>query len=85
MDPNPFIRALHLKKADEQWHNKYTESWEKYKKRREEIVWSGGGLGDGRSWSVSVVRRTEQGFVSYRSQIKQGIESAKQPTVGKTF
>ena len=28
MDPNPFIRAFHLKKADEQWHDKDTASWE---------------------------------------------------------
>ena len=32
IDQNPFIRAYHLKKADEQWHNNYTADWETYKK-----------------------------------------------------
>ena len=27
MDPNPFIRAFHLKKADEEWHDQDTGSW----------------------------------------------------------
>ena len=31
MDPNPFIRAYHLKKADEQWHHDVTSRWEKWR------------------------------------------------------
>ena len=66
-----------------QWHDKDTSSWENLKRFAEEWVVSGGGVVSAELDDVSV--ETEAGFVSYRSQIKQGIESAKQPTVEKTF
>ncbi|MBS0351759.1 MAG: ankyrin repeat domain-containing protein, partial [Proteobacteria bacterium] len=88
MDPNPFIRAFHLKKADEQWHNDDTSSWDNLKRYVRGCVKHGVERGyDTCSvlmpWKLK--RATEHAFVSYRSQIKQGVESAKRPTVGKNF
>ncbi len=85
MDPNPFIRAYHLKKADELTRNNDTSSWEAYKGK---FTW---GWGEDRgAWRIArypgcVLGETEKGFVNYRSQIKQGIETAKQPTVALHF
>ncbi len=86
MDPNPFIRAYHLKKADEQRHDNVMMSWDNWKKclseelpKRKLERWSS------RLYHAQVVCETEKGFVNYRSQIKQGIESAKQPTVRINF
>ena len=84
IDPNPFIRAYHLQKADEQWHDNDSASWDNLRKyvdddgvRFVEIL---------RMGRVRLaVTGTEAGFVGYRTQIKQGIESALRPTVGKTY
>ena len=43
MDSNPFIRASHLKKADVQWHDEDTSSWENLKRFAEEWVGEWGG------------------------------------------
>ncbi len=76
MDPNPFIRAYHLKKADEQWHDKDTSSWENW------ISWvRDGRLGGWWKMGGAVASKTETGYFGFRTQIKQTIESAKQPTV----
>ena len=83
MDPNAFIRAYHLKKADEQWHDQDTSSWENLKKYVRAPTRPYG------TEEVDVLdavsKSTEQGYVGYRSQIKQGIESAMQPTVQLNF
>ena len=46
-----------------------------------------GGLGDDRQRRLFGRARiaTEQGYVGFRSQIKQGVETAKRPSAGKTF
>ena len=84
MDPNPFIRAFHLKKVDEQWLDKCSSSWEKFV----EHVWKHAHPVERRwhifNWPVGI-SATEKGYISYRIQIKQGIESAKQPTVRLNF
>ncbi len=84
MDPNPFIRAYHLKKADELWHDNDTSSWDNFKKYVEEREGTGREEFAMRVCNIVAVA-TEQGFVSYRSQIKQGVEIAKQPTVALNF
>ncbi len=81
MDPNLFIRAYHLKKADEQWHVEYTASWDLLK---EHVSLIQSGACGNREWQALVFPKdtsalTEKGFVSFRSQIKQSIETAKQP------
>ena len=81
MDPNPFIRAYHLKKVDEhgRWLN--PSSWDNFKDHVFRAhLWD---EEFGSSYVVHSV--TEGGFLSYRLQIKQGIESAKQPTVALRF
>ncbi len=82
MDPNPFVRAFHLKKVDEQWHDSDSSSYDNLKK----YVWKNA------LWAFEFTGRvarhvgdTEMGFVNFRSQIKQTIESAKQPTVQLNF
>ena len=88
MDPNPFIRAYHLMKVDELWHDNDSSSW--YQLRM--YVREGASITDfdtlrrTNRWRKDTGRRdTAVGFISYRSQIKQGIESAKQPTVALHF
>ena len=80
IDPNPFIRAYHLKKVDEQWHDAESSSWERFKGHVESVA----GFAD----YLHVDRRgredprpTEMGLVSYRSQIKQAIETASCPKI----
>jgi hypothetical protein len=74
MDSNPFIRALHLQKADEQWLDSDTSSWEKLKNygkiwsESKTLVWIG-------VWET-ISRTTEEGYTRYRTQIKQAIENA---------
>ena len=80
MDPNPFIRAYHLKKVDEQWHNSDSASWEKL---NEAVTEKSHDIG--RPYLLSLGILTEQGYVGFRTQIKQGVETASRPTVGKTF
>ncbi len=82
IEPNLFIREFHLKKADEQWSSKYVLNWEKLK------FWIIGCDPSGDIFSKAfreTVRHTDQGYVSYATQIKQTIESAKQPTVQLNF
>ena len=80
MDPNPFIRAYHLKKADEQWHQDVTSTWEKWKNRvqglggRLRLYFSGGLV-------KTVCRETEMGYVGFRTQIKQEVEAASHQKV----
>ncbi len=84
IEPNPFIRAYHLKMADKQWHDYNTTSWVRL------TSWVGrfGYSNDeelsyrlGNTW----IAATEAGYVSFRTQIKQGVETAKRPSAGKTF
>jgi serine/threonine protein kinase len=82
MDPNLFIRAFHLKKADEQWHDSDSSSWERLKKCVAEVRKPV--LLAQRGWNA-VRRATDTGYVSFRSQIEQSVESASRPTVTKTF
>ena len=83
MDPNPFIRAYHLKKADEQHYNMDTSSWAKLK----DSVFKKICRGDSEDiYDLLVRNRTmEEGFVGFKTQIKQHIESAKQPTAHLNF
>jgi hypothetical protein len=77
MDPNPFVRAFHLKKVDEKLHHEDSACWENLKKgveRRMKAKADQRVRGLGREWAVCVA--TEGGFVGYRTQIKQGIENA---------
>jgi TPR repeat protein/serine/threonine protein kinase len=76
IDLNLFIRAFHLKKADERWHDEDSSSWENLRKyvgrcpAGEKVR----GRVDGRVYDAS-----EWGYVSFRTQIKQGIEAASRP------
>ena len=79
MDPNPFVRAFHLKKADEQWHDKDSQSWEALCSF---VGRHGGGVG---GVSKRTVMLSEAGYVGFRTQIKQRVETAKHLTVGMTF
>ena len=83
MDPNPFIRAFHLKKIDEQTPGDHTSSWDNLKT----FVGMGAMVvgNDPRLRERIQMNETETGFVSYRSRIKQGIETAKQPTMALHF
>ncbi len=82
MDPNPFIRAYHLKKADEQLHHDVSSSWEKLRgyAMRNRMYGDFEVAEKHDAW-----RLTETGYVGFRSQIKQGVETAKRPSAGKTF
>jgi hypothetical protein len=82
MDPNPFIRAYHLKKVDDAWRGSDLASWANLKN---DVV--SGDWGGAWCWVELLVdlSATEKGYANYRSQIKQGIESAKQPTVALNF
>ena len=88
MDPNPFIRAFHLKNVDEQWHDKDSSSWERLygavrkDKRLSNEYWLKMRYEGNLAWGFN---QTETGYVGFRTQIKQGVESASRPTVGKTF
>ncbi len=83
MDPNQFIRAFHLKKVLEQIPQVSSGSWEdlyghvKNEARIEKYAISYDSV------VVKFVRSTELGYVGFRTQIKQGVESASRPTVGK--
>ncbi len=95
IDPNPFVRAFHLKMAEEQYSNQDTSSWEKLKtwvgmkgsgmKYNNQIV----SMSDYRKWEMrrdhALVTSTESGYVGFRTQIKQGVETASRPKVEKTF
>ncbi len=83
MDPNPFVRAVHLKKADELTRNYYNGAWISFTDavRREEFL---GGSG-GREVRMRITFETEQGYVGIRTQIKKIVETAKQPTVRINF
>ena len=81
MDPNPFVRALHLRNVDEQWNDNNSSSWVKLRRYVETTVRREGFF----ACSDYLTKDTEEEFVSYRSQIKQGIESAKQPMVALHF
>ena len=85
MDSNPFLRAYHLKKAGEQWKTNDTASWEKlwYWASEKSSGGTAGGHGGVSFWNV--MQNTEAEYLSYRSQIKQVIESTKQPTVVLKF
>ncbi len=78
MDLTPFIKAFHLKKVDELWHDNDSSSWENLKKYVAER-----GVGGRLVWAWTL--ETEQGYAGFRTQIKKMIESAIQPTATKTF
>ncbi len=93
IDLNPFIRAFHLKNVNEQWHNDDSSSWEHLKgsvgHEAEGFLYRmlykpasvfDPGKSIERVWPPQSMSMTETGFVSFRTQIKRGIESAKQPT-----
>ncbi|MBS0351863.1 MAG: hypothetical protein JSR33_11920, partial [Proteobacteria bacterium] len=81
MDPNPFIRAFHLKKVDEVWYYSDSSSWKTLNRCVKALLVV---VEEMRSVAV-VCSSTEVGYVGFRTQIKQGIESAKRPTAGKNF
>ncbi len=75
IDTNLFIRAFHLKKVDEYWHNSDTSSWDNLRSylhdnqncyERDDPIRSNRTIP---SW-------TEDGFVRFRTQIQQSIEIA---------
>ena len=84
-DLNSFISAYHLKKVTEEGFVVGTILRSVSKKDAE-------GVNCVNMWGRSVVcviavlcRTTEAGYVGFRTQIKQGVETASRPTVGKTF
>ena len=80
---NPFIRSYHLKKVDQQWHDNDSASWENLKRYvHSNCKWIVEYANDSIADSVSP---TEEGYIGFRSQIKQTIESAKQPTIRLNF
>ena len=82
MDSNQFIRSFHLKKADGEWHNYNSSSWENLKK----YVDAGGIFRSSEMGCGSpLVSATELGCVGYRSQIRQSVENAKRPEVSPNF
>jgi serine/threonine protein kinase len=82
MDSNLFISTFHLKMIDEQWHDNDTSSWDHLKRYSSEKR--------SRGFSELLIMpkakagcsNTEVGYVNFRTQIKQKLESAKHPTVG---
>ena len=76
---NPFITEYHLNEAYKQWDNRFTRDW--------------GGLLSHVKYNMeipltsiqlkfnSTPKRTEKCYEGFRTQIKQGIEAAKQPTL----
>ncbi len=83
IEPNLFIRSCHLKKVDQQWHDNDSASWENLKRYvHSNCKWIVEYANDSIADSV---RPTEEGYIGFRSQIKQSIESAKQPTVHLNF
>ena len=72
MNPNPFIRAYHLKMADRQWSDNVTSSWDS-------LV---NAVGRWRRRGIKADLRggffliTEKGYVSFRTQIKQAVRHA---------
>ncbi|MBS0351037.1 MAG: protein kinase [Proteobacteria bacterium] len=79
MDLNLFIRTFHLEKADEAWHDNDSSSWENlklYVRLRNNLV-----VKSNLSKGALLLRSgiIETGHASFRTQIKQNIESAKQP------
>ena len=87
MDPNPFICEFHLKKANEQWGASWTGAWRNYKDYMDYRSYTAYRSFSGGFEEKDKLARaeTEAGYVNYRSQIKQGIESANQPTVRINF
>ena len=86
IDLNPLIWKYHLKKADEQWHENGTSSWENFKKmvsecKPPEVCIRK--LPQMRIWVVA--SQTEFEFANWRSQIKASVETAKQPTLTLDF
>ncbi len=80
MSPNLFIRAFHLKKVDEQFHYIGRPPWEGLESYVSHMINTGSIKTDWlgrRKW----FSETEDGFVNYRTQIKQGIEGAKKQPV----
>lgn len=70
-------------KVDQQWHDNDSASWENLKRYvHSNCKWIVEYENDSISDSV---RPTEEGYIGFRSQIKQNIESAKQPTVRLNF
>ena len=86
MDPNPFVRAFHLKKIDRLWHDVDTSSWENFKgymNLQRKFRLTEEYLGNA---ELDSINKTEQGFVDYKIQIEQGVKTAKHPSsVGQTF
>ncbi len=86
MDANLFIRSSHLIKADEQWHDVDSSSWESLKnfvKSRAGVI--GGVIVSGWNLLVNpdtiarhgrVWENTENEFVSFRAQIQEKIRTA---------
>ncbi len=76
MDPNTFVRACHLKKADEHWISKYSTSWDTLKR----CV----GFSFDKSLTIGFLNfrvgwlrdATETEYVGFRTQIKQGVRHA---------
>ena len=84
MNFNTFIRTFHLKQVDKKWHNNDTGSWENLTWHADRL-WYQNGLNRESHDGKCVFDQTEQGYASYRTQIKKSIESAIQPTLRKTF
>ncbi len=82
MDPNPFIRAYHLKKVDEVWHDSDSSSWDSWRLYVQRIL----NHKKIRNNSQQTIRQTtETGYVVYRTQIRKEVDSASRPTAGKIF
>ncbi len=85
MDRNPFVRALHLKKVDEQRRDKHSASWDALRK----YVYDNAGREERGDYMMEGVGGnfgyTEGRYVGLRTQIIHRVESAIQPTVALSF
>jgi hypothetical protein len=89
---NPFLRAFHLNKANEQWHDEDTSSWKNLIKYvgAQKQKWAIDAKSKGDRWfnggsANRFIGETRKGFAGFRKQIQQTIEAAKRPEVTKTF
>ena len=79
MDPNPFVRALHLKKVDEVYRNSDSSSWENLCRHVKQRAWMAAANKKINFIYNCVAPRSEAEYASYRSQVQHAVETAKRP------
>lgn len=83
IDCNPFISSYYLQKyynSCDRWH--WTETWEQYKKSFEISVRKDPKMSVRMNEGLVAI---EAGYAGLRAQIKQGIETARRPSMAQTF